>query len=450
VKPGTLLRNAVEEGAVEQLTQAYAGEARLDASLPGARRVATGPAEIGALISEWWSEPGALEEFAVAEFDGGAAAWLERVDGDGRPRRQRHYLRTGADGIKGHWIYAAPPRTPPAGAAPADTAAPGPEVLEGLGDVRALRPMTSTGWSGAALWWVELAGGDRLVAKHVVGDADWLARATGAVAREGLFFADGVYARMPQAIDPAVVSAAPGDGGWWVVSRDVSTLLLDADSVIPRATSRAILAAANDMWDEFWGERVPNASTLRDRLHFTAPSIADVERDGADLLPKQFEAAWAAFSEAVGDDIGDSIVALVEEPGPLVRALDSCGTTLLHGDLRDENIGMDGDRLVVLDWGIATQGHPVVELAWYLMHDAWRIDASQDQIVEDFRAVRGQADDPSANALLGVVGLVEYGWILGHSAIVHPDPAERAWAREELDWWVPLARRGLESIGGTT
>ena len=91
----------------------------------------------------------------------------------------------------------------------------------------------------------------------------------------------------------------------------------------------------------------------------------------------------------------------------------------------------------------------MVELAWYLMHDAWRIDATPDQIVEDFRRVRGDDDDPRANELLGVVGLVQYGWILGHSAVVHPDPAERAWAREELDWWAPLARRGLEAIGGT-
>jgi hypothetical protein len=39
-----------------------------------------------------------------------------------------------------------------------------------------------------------------------------------------------------------------------------------------------------------------------------------------------------------------------------------------------------------------------------------------------------------------------YGWVIGHSAVVHPDPAERAWAREELAFWVPRARRGLELL----
>ncbi len=444
-----LLRGALERGETGPLLAAYAESARLDAGLVGGRRRAGGREAIGELLDEWWGPPGTLEEFSATSFPDGLAIWLERVDGDGVPSRQRHYLREEDELISGHWIYTAPARTPPAGAAPAEVAAPGAEVLEPLGPVAALRPMTSTGWSGAALWWVELEDGRRMVAKHVVADADWLARATGAVAREGLFFAAGVYARMPEAIDPAVVTAGAEGEGWWVVSRDVSAVLVDADSVIPREVSCDVLAAANGMWEEFWGERVPHASSLHDRLHVMAASHATIEREGSDLLPKQVEAAWEAFGEAVEPDLAAAIVELVEDPAPLVRVLDASGTTLIHGDLRDENIGIDGERVVVLDWGLATQGHPVVELAWYLVHDAWRIDASQDQIVDDFRRIRGDADDPLANELLGVIGLVEYGWILGHSAVVHPDPAERAWAREELEWWAPLARRGLEAIGGT-
>jgi hypothetical protein len=45
-------------------------------------------------------------------------------------------------------------------------------------------------------------------------------------------------------------------------------------------------------------------------------------------------------------------------------------------------------------------------------------------------------------------GLVQYGWIFGHSARIHPDPEETAWAREELAWWVPRVRRALEGTGG--
>jgi hypothetical protein len=66
------------------------------------------------------------------------------------------------------------------------------------------------------------------------------------------------------------------------------------------------------------------------------------------------------------------------------------------------------------------------------MHCAWRIRATRDELVEDFGTLR---DDRVALDLGLLSGLVMYGWILGHSAVVHPDPAERAWAREELGWW---------------
>jgi hypothetical protein len=45
-------------------------------------------------------------------------------------------------------------------------------------------------------------------------------------------------------------------------------------------------------------------------------------------------------------------------------------------------------------------------------------------------------------------GLVQYGWLLAHSARVHPNPAETAWGREELAWWIPRVRRALERLGG--
>ena len=136
-----------------------------------------------------------------------------------------------------------------------------------------------------------------------------------------------------------------------------------------------------------------------------------------DLLPKQFEAAWEAFAEAVEDDVAEPILALLEDPSPLVSKLESHGTTLLHGDLRDEHIGFDDGTLIALDWGAATQGHPVLDLAWYMVHDVWRIDATHDEVVEDFRRARGERDDPRAVDLLGLLGLLMYGWIFGLGAV---------------------------------
>jgi hypothetical protein len=253
---------------------------------------------------------------------------------------------------------------------------------------------------------------------------------------------------VPPVIDHAIVAAEPdGEGGFWVVMRDVSEDLLPDDRRISREENRQVLAAANLMWEEFWGEDVPHTCSTARALRITSHGSAEAERSRPDLIPHQFDAFWEAFAEAVPADVADPVLRYLEEPGPLVAALDERGTTLIHGDLRDEQLGIAGDRIVLLDWGVATQAHPVVELAWFMPQNAWRTDCTRDEFEEDFRRARGDADDPVAIELGMIAGLVRYGWIFGHSAAFHPDPAERAWAREELDWWVPRVRRALEATG---
>src|SRR5439155_11481705 len=144
--------------------------------------------------------------------------------------------------------------------------------------------------------------------------------------------------------------AAARDGdAWWLVMRDVSGELLDDHSIVPREANRRLLAAVNDMWDSFWGERVEFLAPQAVRLQMAAPSIGTHERDGVDLLPKQLEVMWEAFNEAVDPDVAGVVLALVEDPATLAAALDALGTTLLHGDIRDEQIGLTGRRLVLLD-----------------------------------------------------------------------------------------------------
>ena len=152
-----------------------------------------------------------------------------------------------------------------------------------------------------------------------------------------------------------VVEQFVGDA-WWLVMRDVSDDLLDDHSIVPRATNRRLLAAVNEMWEAFWSEHFEFLAPQAVRLQMAAPSISGRERDGIDLLPKQLEVMWEAFAEAVDPDVAGVVLALVEDAAPLAAALDARGTTLLHGDIRDEQIGLAGRRLVLLDWGLATQG----------------------------------------------------------------------------------------------
>lgn len=197
------------------------------------------------------------------------------------------------------------------------------------------------------------------------------------------------------------------------------------------------------MWREFWGEEVPHTCRLPTRIGFTASAYAERERHVADVLPKQFESAWEAFAEAADTDVAEAVLRVLDDPEPLASELDTCGRTLLHGDLRDENLAIEDGQVILLDWGGATVGHPAVDFAWYLVHDAWRFHATHDEVVEDFRRVRGEEDDPKALELGLISGLVMYGWIFGLAAVIHTDPEERAWARGELDWWVARVRCAL-------
>jgi hypothetical protein len=429
------LRAVAESGDAAHLDGTYVAGARLDAGLPG-RRITSRDAQ--AALAALWDRPAEVVEWDCHEYPVGIALWLERRHGDGTAQRQRHYLHVEAGRITRHWIYGAPPRsTAPVVERPAS------DVFALVGDVAECVPVVSRGWSGARLERATMTDGRRLIAKRVEPAAEWISRWTADPGREGILARDHVLAGV-EGIDAAALTAARDGDAWWIVMRDVSDELLDDSSPLERDDHRRILAALNGMWTAFEGTRIGCLASTPCRLSLVGPPVAGRERDGHDLLPNQFEAAWEAFLAAVDPDVGEAVVALATDPGPLAAALDARGTTLIHGDVRDEQLGFARDgRVVLVDWGLATRGNPAIDLAWYLMHCGWRIRATHDELVDDFRRLR---DDAAALELGLVSGLVMYGWILGHSAIVHPDPAEREWARAELEWWVPKARAGLERI----
>jgi hypothetical protein len=440
-----LLHDAFVAGDFGSLGGAYREDALIDVSLVGGRSRAVGPERAVELLTQRFRGPGRLVEWSPRLHPAGLALWFERVCDAGPPVRQRHYLRLRDGLIERHWAYAAPPRTQ----APDVTAGGGvlldTRMVSRFGEVAEHEPLISNGWSGNVIERLVLADGRRLIAKRIVPGSGWIDRHTKDRGREALLFTSGVLGRVPGAIDHAIVAAERDGDAWWVLMRDVSGSLLPDGGRLKREEHRRVLRAANLMWEEFWDEQVPHVCSLHDCFQLFSPAIGEAERDGLDLLPKQYGTFWEAFAVAVDGDVAEPVLALVNDPAPLVAALDARGTTLIHADIRDEQIGLDGARLVLLDWGRASQGHPVVDFFWSICHNAWRIDASHDELVEDFRRERGERDDPRAVELGVIAGLVMYGWVFGHSAAYHPDPAERHWGRRELDWWVPRARRALEA-----
>jgi hypothetical protein len=401
------LRRAVEHGAVEALAPGYGRNAELDASLPGGRRRHQGRAAIVEELARWWDGPATEVTFEADVFDGGAALWTER---DGT--RLRHYVHFSGDLISRHWVYSARPR--------ADFG----------------------GNSGAA---VERRGD--LVVKRVVPLDGWMGRATrDELGRSARLWLDGQMARLPVQLDTAIHRVEEDEQGYWIYMRDISEHLIGEERRLGDDELYPVLGAAAGMHREFHGEDVASATRLEDLLVMASPATAAREIDEFDLAPKQMPAAWEAFAHAAPGDVASAIAALLVDPAPLAAALARDGLTLIHGDLRDDNLGVVGNDVFLIDWDLAAMATSGVELAWFMLEDAWRIDVPREAIVAmALEAERGLLDERGL-ALGAVAGLCTFGWILGHSAVVHPDPAERVWALDELAFWTPWVRKGLDAL----
>jgi hypothetical protein len=406
------LRAAMATGDVDALARTYARNAVLQASLPGGRVRRDGRAAIVAELGAWWDGPGELDEWRAGEWPAGAALTVGR-----NGVRRRHYLHLSGDLVARHWVYAMAPAS--------------------LGG----------GNSGAQLERVTLPDGTPGIAKRVVPGGDWLGRVAGGRAITAELWRAGVLQRLPATIETGIVAVEPEGAGWRILMRDLSAALLPAQGPISRARHREVMAAAAALHAAFRGEGFEGAITLERHLAISSPAVAEAERDGSDVIPKQLETAWEAFAEAADDDVAQAVLSNAADPGPLAAALRLGGATLVHGDLRDDNLGFVDGRVVLLDWDIAGEGTPALEVAWYLCHDAWRTEGTHDELLEDFLAAEGGAVSEHDLDLGLIAGLQLYGWIFGHSALIHPDPAERAWAREELGWWVPRVRAALERTG---
>jgi aminoglycoside phosphotransferase (APT) family kinase protein len=439
-----LLRDAVERGDWARVRERLADDATLDTSNEAGRVRVDGAEAIVAHLGR--PGPGAVEYWDAQEWPTGVAVSFEWAGAGGRDRR-RWYARTdGAARVVELWSTAARPT----GGEDAPVPAPPSALLGAIGASR-VEPLSHGGNSGAALLRAIRHDGTPFVLKRVsASGADWLARATHDRGRTVALHEAGAFDRMPAVIGHGIVAVERSDDAAWIAMRDVHDQLLAAEARLSREESRRVLGAAAQLHRAFRDRVPPGAASLADRIGMSSPAVADSERPNPDLLPKQFEQGWDAFAELAAADVADAVLELTRRPDALATALLRAqgGLTLIHGDLRGDNLGFDGDRIVLIDWDLATAGTPAVEFAWYLAHSARRIDATRDQIEADHRAAQGDALVGEELELGMVSGLVQYGWRIAHSARVHPDPAETAWGREELAWWVPRVRAALERLGG--
>jgi aminoglycoside phosphotransferase (APT) family kinase protein len=439
VSLGQRLRAAFEAGAFGRLGGLYAEDAVLDWSLPGRRARVTGAEAVVAQLSEWWRGRGELTRWEELEFPSGLTIEFERRAG-GALARQRHFVQTVEGRIVRQQAYCARPQGSTA-EPPEDVAA---DAVRALGVIDWREPLTHAGQSGNSLERVVLADGRRLVVKRVSGE-DWLSRVTHDNGREVALWEQGALGRMPSEIDPAVLDAGRDGRAGWLLMRDVSGELLPPGRRLSREDSARLLAAAAALHRRFAGASIRGLCSLEDRITTMAPMTVAGEASEVDYLPKMLVVGWEVFGDSVSDDVAAAVFDAMERPGPLAALLGKCVATLVHNDLRGSNLGVAPGRTVVLDWGLAGSGPPELDFAWYLFVNGWRIDATREELIDDFKRAEGDLHDPRALELSWIAQLCFHGALLAHE-LVEASDEKRERARAELAWWVGRVRTALELL----
>jgi aminoglycoside phosphotransferase (APT) family kinase protein len=432
-----VLAAAFESGDFEPLADLYATDAVLDWSIPGRRARVVGSEAIIRQLCAWWPGSGVLTHWDVSVFQSGLTIEFERR-ADGALQRQRQFLQVRDGRIARHQAYCARPQGGEPDELPDDAPI---AAARRLDEIARREPLTHAGQSGTSLERIVLADGRRLVVKRLSRD-DWVARSTHDDGREASLWTEGVLARLPPEIDHAVLAAGRGETGAWLLMRDVSDELLPPHRRLTREESRRLLATFAAMHRTFAGERIDGACSLEDRITIAAPATVAGEVDGVDYLPKMLAVGWDVFAEAVPEDVATAVLGAAEDPEPLARELAGCPSTLIHNDLRGANLGLLSDCAIVLDWGMAGNGPCELDFAWYLFVNGWRIDATREQLVDDFRRAAGDLHDPAALALAWQAQLCWHGPLLAHE-LVEASDEKRERARDELAWWVARVRETL-------
>jgi len=291
-------------------------------------------------------------------------------------------------------------------------------------------------------------GGRRLVLKYQDAQDDWLMRATGDMdgRRFAALWGSGLLDSIPSAIDHAVVGAAVEDGVGAILLRDVSDELLPlGDGPLGHDEHLRFLDHMALLHATFWGwHDTVGLTPLRARYLTFSPAVAaDEAARGSDaLVPKVMADGWARFP-AIAPQAAKVVMPLLDDPSPLLTALEQMPHTFVHGDWKAANLGYHGDgRTILLDWGeVPGEASPLADLSWYLALNSAKLPQSKEDTVAAYRGalerhgVETGAWWDQALALEMLATMLQFGW---EKAL--------ASAGTELEWWERAVAAGAELL----
>lgn len=268
---------------------------------------------------------------------------------------------------------------------------------------------------------------------------------TGDARREEALLHAKVFDDLPDGVGTALLAVEVIDGTLVTITRDLADAMLAWDRHLTRTEVERIFAGMAVLHGRFAGRPPERLCPLEVRISLFRPANLGAMRIANADLASAIERGQELFDDLVPAPVADAVRGALEDPGPLAAALCRAGTTLLHGDCWLVNLALEGEILVPLDWGLATEGPPVIDLLTFCLGATSNVDLSRDDLVALARQSCGDLTDDTVWALGEFWTLMELGWNKALDAIDHPDAAKRSVERADLDFWVQRAQRALDT-----
>src|SRR5262249_18645578 len=174
-------------------------------------------------------------------------------------------------------------------------------------------------------------------------------------------------------------------------------------------------------------------------------------------------AGWDAFFRLAPRAAAETLQGVLKAPERCVAVIEQLPWTLVHGDLWGPNLGWlpparrssrTGQRLLLLDWALATAGPVTYDPLW--LCGTWH-GWNPVPVLAFYRArlnrrlrARGIALTPSTWQLLADAGYLRTtltcGEALGRAAEETPAGASQQRAEARVRWWAERAARAAERL----
>jgi hypothetical protein len=276
-----------------------------------------------------------------------------------------------------------------------------------------------TGFSGATLTRLVREDGAAFVLKRMSLARDWIMRATDDDGCREVAMATARMRLGPTIASPSVGASRDGDS-YALLMQDISDYLLPQGVVLDELLDLILIRIG-----ELHSRRPPAAVPWCDpgkRLTLLTPRGARIAEAYGAPVARDITEGWRLFERQAPPRVVELIQALWDDPDPLLKVIEDYAVSLLHGDLKFDNIGIDpAGGMWLIDWSMTMHSSIVVEIGWFLAINSRRMARSLDDVLADL------VEGGKARLLTVLCGLLLRGWRKALDA--------EAGNPEELRWW---------------